>query len=191
MEIDPLSHYVQSLIVGYILNDLWDKALDLYKTIPSKPNDIFYALLYNACASLSNKQSKDFGMKLLNQMPKKYFDDAMVMNSAIDMLMKFGDVTDAERLFQSMKKKTIVTYGAMMNGYNINYTPYKSVELLQEIKQPNLSLNEIASISLIKACSQIGLISTCQRVLTHIPVKFHHNPRLTAALIDMWVSISC
>jgi hypothetical protein len=49
-------------------------------------------------------------------MPKQFETNNYVQNSAIDMLMKFGDITTAEHLFQMNKKKSIVTYGAMMKG---------------------------------------------------------------------------
>jgi hypothetical protein len=35
------------------------------------------------------------------------------------MLMKFGDIQNAENVFRMIKKKDIVTYGAMMKGYLI------------------------------------------------------------------------
>ena len=32
------------------------------------------------------------------------------------MLMKFGDVAGAERLFEGLKRKNVVSYGALMTG---------------------------------------------------------------------------
>jgi pentatricopeptide repeat protein len=73
--------------------------------------------------------------------------------------MKFGDVQYAENLFQKIKKKDIVTYGAMMNGFNINNKSLKCLQLLEEIKQHGLILNETVSIILINACARLSMLS--------------------------------
>ncbi len=93
-----------------------DKALDLSEQLPFNLDGISYTIMFNACAQLSNDRAKQIGRKLLHQMPKQFETNNYVQNSAIDMLMKFGDITTAEHLFQMNKKKSIVTYGAMMKG---------------------------------------------------------------------------
>src|SRR5689334_10019518 len=97
-----------------------DKTLDLFEQIALNLNDVTYTIVFNACAQLSNDRARTIGKKLLDQIPKHFQNDNVVLTSAIDMLMRFGDVTGAEHLFQIIKKKYIITYGAMMNGYNIN-----------------------------------------------------------------------
>ncbi|CAF2199198.1 unnamed protein product, partial [Rotaria magnacalcarata] len=47
-------------------------------------------------------------------MPENYRNDNAVLNSAMHMLMKFGDIQGAERIFRLNKNKDIITYGAMM-----------------------------------------------------------------------------
>ena len=105
------------------------------------------------------------------------------------MLMRFGDVREAESLYSRIVKSDIVVYGIMMNGYNINHEPRKCLKLLEQIHQQNMILDESTSVSLISAFSQIGFISACQRILHHIPRHFHKDPCLTGYLINMWVRI--
>jgi hypothetical protein len=97
-------------------NDMSDKALDLFEQIPFNLNGSSYTIMFNACAQLSNDRAKQIGRKLLHQIPKQFETDNYIQNSAISMLMKFGDVQHAEKLFQMSKKTDIVTYGAMMKG---------------------------------------------------------------------------
>ncbi|CAF5136012.1 unnamed protein product, partial [Rotaria magnacalcarata] len=49
-------------------------------------------------------------------MPENYRNNDIASTSAIDMLMKFGDVESAERMFRSIKAKGANIYGALMNG---------------------------------------------------------------------------
>ena len=94
------------------------KALDLFEIMPTelKPNAIMYSILFSVCASLLNQKTIDLAKKLLKEMPKIYYNDIPLMNSAIHMLMKFGDTTYAEHLFVSMKNKNVISYGIMMKG---------------------------------------------------------------------------
>ena len=69
------------------------------------------------------------------------------------MLMKFGDIASVETLFETIKKKDTVLYGAMMKGYNINNEPLQSLYLFHEMKQQNIKPDEIIFVLLIGACS--------------------------------------
>ena len=95
---------------------MYDKALDLFERIPLNSNDVIYAIVFNACAQLCDDRAKTIGKKLLNQMPKHFRNNNILLNSAIDMLMNFGDVKEAEHLFEWNKKKDIITFGAMLKG---------------------------------------------------------------------------
>lgn len=174
--------------LGYNINNQFDKTLDLFEKIPFKPDEVLYSIFYNACCSLSNEKSIKMGNKIYNQMPRSFLNKIDVVNSIISMFMKFGQINIAESLFLNIKNKDLYTYSSMFNGYNINKEPHKSLELFQEMKKENLSIDEPTAILLIGSCSQIGIRSISQNIsdqLSHL--KF--NNYLNNALIDMWVRI--
>ncbi|CAF4383385.1 unnamed protein product, partial [Rotaria sordida] len=105
-----------AMIKGYIGNEMSEKALDLFEKIDLKLDDATYMIVFNACAKLSNDRAMEIGRKLLHDMPNDYRNNNILLNSAIYMLMKFGDVQSAERIFDSIKKKDIIFFGAMMKG---------------------------------------------------------------------------
>ncbi|CAF5121194.1 unnamed protein product, partial [Rotaria magnacalcarata] len=47
---------------------------------------------------------------------ENYRNNNITSTSAINMLMKFGDVETAQRIFRSIKVKDIISYNAMMKG---------------------------------------------------------------------------
>jgi hypothetical protein len=102
-------------ILGYVENNMSENALDLFEKMPFNPNDVIYTIIFNACAQLADDYAMKIGKTLLDQMPDNFRNDTIILTSAIHMLMKFGDVTHAEHIFE-MTKKDIVTYGAMMQG---------------------------------------------------------------------------
>ncbi len=186
-----ISQKFDKIYLGYVENNMSDKALDLFEQIPFNLNDISYTIIFNACAQLLNDRAKQIGRKLLDQMPKQFKTNNYIQNSAISMLMKFGDVQSSEKLFQMNKKKDLITYGAMMNGYNVNNEPLKCLQLLEDIKQHGFILDEILSTVLINACARLSMLSKCQSIIDEIPSDLYNNQRIRNSLIHMWVCIHC
>jgi pentatricopeptide repeat protein len=73
-------------------------------------------MLFNACAKLAHTDAIQIATDVLTRMPTSFLYDHRLVNSALDMLMKFGDVNQAEHLFKQLKRKSIVSYGALMQG---------------------------------------------------------------------------
>ncbi|CAF1414299.1 unnamed protein product [Rotaria magnacalcarata] len=175
-----------AMMKGYNENQIFEKTLDLFESIRLDLNDITYTILLNACAQLLNDRAQTIGKKLLEQMPDIYRNNNIALTSALHMLMKFGDVSHAEHIFQLNREKSIVTYGTMMNGYCMNREPLKCLNIFNEIKQLNLVPDEIVFNIAIGACSQIGILSRCQTVVDQIPVHMQHQLFIQNALINMW-----
>ncbi|CAF4450017.1 unnamed protein product, partial [Rotaria magnacalcarata] len=118
-----------SPIICLITNNVAEKVLDLFDEMKIEPNQFNLSTLFNACAVLNNNRAMKIGKKLLDEMPENYRNDNITSNSAIDMLMKFGDVESAERIFRSMKTKNIITYNATIKGYVGNEMFEKALDL--------------------------------------------------------------
>ncbi|CAF4256972.1 unnamed protein product, partial [Rotaria sordida] len=174
------------MMKGYIGNEMSEKALDLFEKINLKLDDVIYTIVFNACARLANDRAMKIGRKLLHEMPVSCRNNNIILNSAIDMLMKFGDVKSAERIFDSIKKKNIISYGALMNGYNINSEPWKWFKILEETKQQGVVLNEHACNILIGTCSKIGMIRESQYIIDQIPLHIQNLKQIQTSLIHMW-----
>jgi pentatricopeptide repeat protein len=176
---------------GYNINSLPEKALDLFGQVSSMLDTNLYTIMYSTCAALSDDRAITLGKQLLSSMPKIFKDDSIVMGSAIHMLMKFGDVQEAERLFSQIKQPNAASYGVMMNGYNINSEPRKCLKLFEEVKRQKIKLDDRIYVLLIGACSRIGMISMCQEVVKQISIEALNSSRVQNSLIDMWASILC
>ena len=188
---DPLGEGCTILHSGYVTNKLPEKALDVFDDVSSEANDVLYTIAFSACADLSNERAVQSGKKYLEQMPRTFLNDTVVISSAIHMLMKFSDVAHAEDLFSRMKEHDAYSYGVMLNGYNTNRNPHKCLMLFEQLKRQNIRCNESIYISMIGACSQIGLTYNCQEILDQIPSQAKGSPALKRCIIDMWVSVSC
>ena len=166
-----------------------EKALDLFERMSPDPNNVIYIIIFNACAQLKNTRGISVGKKLLNEIFNKSETNNVVLSSAIYMLMSFGDVKSAEHLFEFIKKNDLATYNSMMKGYNLNNNPLKCLKLFEKMKKKDIIPDEITFILLVKACSQLSVLSFCQSIVAQIPSYLYSKQRICSALIYMWASI--
>ncbi|CAF5186564.1 unnamed protein product, partial [Rotaria magnacalcarata] len=164
---------------------MFEKALDIFEQIHLNFDSVTYTVVFNACAGLANDRAIKIGQKLFDEMPENYRNDNVVLSSALHMLMKFGDIQNAECIFRSNKKKDIITYNALINGYNLNDESSKCFKILEEMRHEGIVPNDITWNILIGACSQIGMIHRCEYIIDRIPLDIQNKRQIQNSLIDM------
>jgi len=92
-----------------------NKAIDLFNEIKN-PDEICVTLLFNACAQLGTAEALNLTKKISKDIEKSIYSNVRLLTSLLDALMKCGDVTYAQSLFNTSSKKPIEMYGAMMKG---------------------------------------------------------------------------
>ena len=116
------------------------KVLDFLDDMKIKPNEFTYSVLFKACAAVGNERAMKIGKMLLHRMPESYRNDYVTATSAVNMLMKLGDVESGERLFRSIKGKNIIAYNAMMKGNRKKTTNFSQrCSLKQDMSQMQCS----------------------------------------------------
>lgn len=93
-----------------------EKVIELFEKISIKYDEVIIMMLFNACAKLSNSHSMKVGKDVLHQLSPSFLQHQKLINCAIDMLMKLGDINQAEELFNKTKKKNLFTYASIMQG---------------------------------------------------------------------------
>jgi pentatricopeptide repeat protein len=179
--------YSQQLlfIVGYVFNGMPEKVLQMFDTMPVPPNEVITTILFNACAKVTDPHSRVLGKHVLNQLPAAFFEDHILANSAIDMLMKFGEVQEAERLFSRMKKPDPASYGIMVNGYNINCLPERAMDLFD---QASSALNANMYINIYSTCAALSnerAIKLGKQLLHKMPKMLNDNLIVVGSAIHM------
>ncbi|CAM4842884.1 unnamed protein product, partial [Rotaria magnacalcarata] len=80
-------------------------------------------------------------------------------------------------------KNDVEMYAVMMNGYNKENNPLKTLNLFYQMKDKN---HLIIYLHVIKALSRIGDYKLSQSIIEQIPNDLLHNNQIQTALIDMW-----
>ena len=174
--------------VGLVQNQRCEEALALIEQMTVKPNSYICTMVFSLCADLNTDKARKLGRQLFAQMTDSHRSDTATMNAAVHMFATFGDPHKAEKVFDSIKMKNSISYGAMIKGYNSNNEPLKALELFWRKQREGIEMNIIEFVLAVKSCAEIGLIDQSRSVAAQIPQHFLHELILQNTLIDMWVS---
>jgi len=184
--LDLQVYLIRSFSLGYIKNNISNKAIDLFHEIKN-PDEVIIILLFNACAQLETLEALNLVKKISREMPKSFHSNPRLVNSLFDALIKCGDYSSAEIIFSKMKK-SVESYGNLMNGFNRENDPSKTLDLFNQMKDDGIKANAINYLCVIKALSKMGDYSLSKSIIEQIPQNFLVNNQLQNALIDLWVS---
>ncbi|CAF0915089.1 unnamed protein product [Adineta ricciae] len=178
-----------SMMKGYIRNGLPEKAIEIFKQIEN-PNEINLILLFNACAQVQSSSALEFVKHVASQMSLTCHSNEKLVNSLIDALIKCRDCSSAEEYFLN-SKKNVITYGNLMNGYNKERNPQKTLQLFSQMIHDQLEPTTSTYLCLFNALSQLGFSSLSQSYAKKMPERFFSSPRIQTALIHMFGKSAC
>ncbi|XP_024968062.1 putative pentatricopeptide repeat-containing protein At5g09950 [Cynara cardunculus var. scolymus] len=148
-----------SMISGYIHNELLKKAMDLVSLMLTNGQrlDCFtFATVLSACASVATLER---GMEVHACGIRAYVDSDVVVGSAlVDMYSKCGRIDYASRLFTSMPVKNVYSWNSMISGYARHGHGDKSLETFTKMKLQGQLPDHVTFVGVLSACSHIGLV---------------------------------
>ncbi|CAF1340153.1 unnamed protein product [Adineta ricciae] len=170
-------------------NNMPEKAIEMFKGV-NNPDRVLRGLLFNSCAQVRTAEALDVGKHVWLSMSEIERKNEYVTVGAFDMFVKCGDISNAERLFNRMKR-IVITYGQMMKCYNDHDMPAKTLNLYEKMKVEDVEVNPIIFVRLLDACTKLGLESCSQSIVKQIPASMFFELQLQTALIHMWGKVSC
>lgn len=97
-------------------NDQLDEALELIQQIDVPLNDFLLNSIFGLCSSLRNSVTRKLAEDLFNKYESNIEKNPILLTSALNMFLRFGDIERAENLFSRIKTSNLITLGTMING---------------------------------------------------------------------------
>ncbi|XP_068645396.1 pentatricopeptide repeat-containing protein At3g09040, mitochondrial-like [Aristolochia californica] len=132
-----------------------------------KPDEFILGSVLNACSSLT-----DFGLsKCIHSFVIKmgYEDQVCVASSVIDTYAKCGDIASSRMAFNKLSNNTDpILYNTMITACAQHGLFLEIVELFKKMKLYNLKPTHATFVSVISACSHLGLVDEGRRIFDSI-----------------------
>ncbi|GMN24075.1 hypothetical protein TIFTF001_000400 [Ficus carica] len=120
----------------------------------SSPNPRFLNKLVSFCAKLA---SFDTGIQVHTAIFKLGFCSSVYICSAlVDMYAKCGTVSNAQKVFDEMSQRNVVTWSSLISGYLQADCPKTAIGLFRELLEEGMSATAFSFSGAVLACSQLG-----------------------------------
>ncbi|CAJ1958725.1 unnamed protein product [Sphenostylis stenocarpa] len=177
-----------TMIDGYAQNGESEDAFATFlkmldeREVPTRVT-VMGALL--ACANLGDLEGGRFVHKLLDQLKLDF--DVSVMNSLISMYSKCKRVDIAASIFNNLKKKTNVTWNAMILGYAQNGCVEEALNLFCMMQSQGIKLDCFTLVGVITAHAEFSVNHQAKWIHgLAIRTYMDKNVFVSTALVDMY-----
>lgn len=153
-----------SMVSGYVQNNLFEESLMLFhrgQKMDFEQNQFTLSSVLSACASLSVLiEGNQIHAVLVRT---GFHSDVFVSASLIDMYAKCGSIEDAYLVFSLVEVRNIVLWNALMSGFARHARSIEVMILFEKMLQSGTFPNEVTYVSVLSACSHMGLVELGQR----------------------------
>ncbi|XP_017972366.1 PREDICTED: pentatricopeptide repeat-containing protein At1g08070, chloroplastic [Theobroma cacao] len=177
-----------SMISCYVNNGYHDKALEIFERMQANnipPSQITWVTLLSLTAKLRDLK---LGLKV-----KKLIADSnicvntIVLTAIVNMFVKCGAIDEAREEFDRMRTRDTLAWSAMISGYAQNRRATEALELFECMKKEQIRPNDVALVSVLSACSQLGSVEAGECLAAYIETQdLASNVYVASALLDMY-----
>lgn len=182
-----------AMIGAYVQSGCAVEALDVFKSMMEKyicrPNHVTMVNVLSACAETGDL---DLGVWVHEYMRSSGQKGVLSSNvnlatALIDMYSKCGDLDEARKVFEQMRRKDVVSFNAMIIGLAVNGKGEESVRLYYEMQELGLRPDSGTLLGVLCACSHSGLLDKGREVFKEMIRSNAVSPRLEhyACYVDL------
>ncbi|XP_078441192.1 pentatricopeptide repeat-containing protein At1g25360-like isoform X2 [Wolffia australiana] len=187
----PLKNAVSwaTLIAGYSKNGQGDEALKLLPAmieqgVSPNPFALVSALRACACEGAIGRGREIHGY--VSRRGDLSQNNIFLENSLMGMYAKCGEVACAEKLFERMRKRDVVSWNTMVTGFAVNGDGGRALAFLKEMIETGLAPNDVTFLSALSACSHGGFFDEARQLLLLMKkLGLSPSPVHCAAVVDL------
>ncbi|KAL7139793.1 hypothetical protein ABFS83_09G076900 [Erythranthe nasuta] len=120
------------------------------------------------------------------------FRDVVSYNVMIDGLVKAGEVDRALKMFDEMPQRDAVSWGTILAGCAKSNRCIEAVELFDRMLDLRVVFDNVALVSALSACAQLGELAKGKKIHDHIKQnEIKLDSYLGTALVDLYSKCGC
>lgn len=172
------------IIAGYTQQGQPEKALQLYIQMEEStvsPNERTFVSVLKSCGDLGLQEEKVvksgpvnpgalfIGKAIHAEILRRGFQsNAYIVTSLVRMYVKCGSILDADHIFETSPKHSVVCWNALIGGYLQQERSEKALQLYIQMQESNVSPDDRTFVGVFKACGMVAVTeetATCGQVV--------------------------
>ncbi|XP_057817148.2 pentatricopeptide repeat-containing protein At3g12770-like [Cryptomeria japonica] len=177
-----------AMISGYAQIGFVEKALETFKQMHLagvKPNPATFASILPACAKIGAlEQGREIHQSITEG---GFLSDVVVASALVDMYAKCGSIDKAQTLFDTMPRRDVVSWNAMIAGYAQNGFAEEALKTFEQMQLAGVKADSTTFASILPACAKMGALE--QGMNIHQSIKDRgilSDVVVATALVDMY-----
>lgn len=177
-----------AMINGYCQVGLFEEALELFSDMQASgfaPNHAAMVGVLTACAYLG---ALDQGRWIHAYVDRNGMQINRVLGTAlIDMYAKCGCVQTACAIFDKMPERDVFAFTSLISGLANHGQSRSAIELFMRMQKEGVQPNEVTFISVLSACSRVGLVDEGLRIFESMGTTYGIELRVQhyGCLVDL------
>ncbi|KAG0451049.1 hypothetical protein HPP92_026616 [Vanilla planifolia] len=167
-----------AMISGYAESEQPSEALELFNQMLAmelRPDKIAFLSVISACAHLG---ALDKAKWIHLFVDSNGFSDVLSINNAlIDMYAKCGSLSMAQKVFDKMQVKNVISWTSMITGFGMHGEGRRALELFEEMNATGVEPNAVTFVGLLYACSHSGLVDEGRRLFKSMVHVYKIEPK--------------
>lgn len=178
-----------ALIHGLLSLEEYELGLSLFMEARAsnfEPNVSCLILVVQACWKL---EAIDEGQNIHGFITKSGFSIvASVQNSLLNMYVKFLNLNYAQKLFDEMCERDVISWSSLISGYTQCGNATNALRLFRSMYvEPGIEMDGLAAVCVLQACANAGDIDNGRSLHAHLIRKgFEEDVFVENSLIDMY-----
>ncbi|XP_038998900.1 LOW QUALITY PROTEIN: pentatricopeptide repeat-containing protein At3g05340-like [Hibiscus syriacus] len=113
--------------------------------------------------------------------------NSYVSNGLINMYSKCGDLEESAKVFTRMSQRNSISWNSMIAAFARHGDGCRALKLYEEMKSEGIAPTDVTFLSLLHACSHVGLVEKGMEVLKSMTDVYGIIPRAEhyACVVDM------
>ena len=177
-----------TIIAAYAQHGYADRALELFQTMQEqgiKPDRVSYLSILKACCCVG---AVSLGKVMHDQIISSgHQSDVAVGNTLIDMYIKCGSLEEAQKVFEHLPQRDVVSWAAIIAGFSEHGRGFLAIDCFQKMCEAGLEPDRVTFLFLLKACGSVGATRKGRVIHEHVVRSaLDMNVVVGSTIIDMY-----
>ncbi|KAJ8626188.1 hypothetical protein MRB53_019495 [Persea americana] len=183
-----------SMVVGYAQHEHHEESLILFRRMiisSISPNGYSFSGALSACAGLGYlKKGKQIHAQVIVSSISGI--ELILQNSLLNMYLKCQSLDSAQRLFDSMPRKGIITWNEMISGHLQWGQGEAALKFMVSMISEGIQPDDFSYAICANACAALASMRTGSQIHASVVKSgFHSDMVIGNAIIDMYAKCGC